>query len=117
MQASVEAGDDVACLHIAQIAEGFGMQPLEQQCAVRRIGTQKPDGTVATPAPKNEMLMFGLRVGTADLEDGARSVAAAHRLNDRAAPIDGIAIGPELPLVELPLEHDVDRSLRHVPTL
>ena len=88
------------------------MQPLQQQCTVWRIGAQQPDGTVATPSPQHEMLMFGFRVGTADLEDGSHSIGGAHRLNDRAAPVHGIAVEPKLPLVELSLEHDVDRRPR-----
>ena len=74
-----------------------------------RIGAQQPDGTVATPAPKHEMLVFGFRVGTADLEDGPHSIGGAHRLNDRGAPVHGIAVESKLPLVELALEHDIPR--------
>ena len=112
MQASVEVGDDVARLDVGHAAERRRMQPLQQKCAVRWIGAQQPDGTLAGPAPEHEMFMLAFLAGAADLEDCSRAIGGADRLDDRASP-DGIAVGSKRPLVQLPLERDVDRSWRH----
>jgi hypothetical protein len=61
------------------------------------------------------MFMHTFLVGAADLEDGARAIGGAHRLHDRAAVTDGIAIDAKLPLLALSLEGGVDQSSRTWP--
>ena len=82
-----------------------------------RVGAQQSDGAGAAPATEHEVLVFGFGVRTADLEDGPHSIRGAYRLNNRAAPCDGIAVGHKLPLVELALEHDLDQSSKARPTI
>ncbi len=63
------------------------------------------------------MLMLVFLVGTADLENGPRAVGGPHRLHERAAATDGIAVDAKLPLLQLALERDVDQSSRARPAI
>jgi hypothetical protein len=74
MQTPVEADGDLTRVDVWKRVEGFLSQPLQKEGAVVRIGTQQPDGAIAAPSPQHEVLVFGLRVLAADLQDGACSL-------------------------------------------
>jgi hypothetical protein len=79
VEASVKARDYLACFDVGQRREVRRTQPLQKHGAAWRVGTEQADGAIAGPSPQREVLVFGLSVVRADLEDGLRAVGRPHR--------------------------------------
>ena len=79
MNAAVQIGHDGAGVILGDSGEISGMQPLEQQSAMVRVGTEQTHRAVATPALQHQMLVLGFRIGEADLEHGGRTLGGPDR--------------------------------------
>jgi hypothetical protein len=73
------------------------MEALQEDGSAAQVGAEQPDGPVATPPPRQKLLVLGLNVGKADLEDSGWAVQRLHGQHDRAVPVSGLAVETKLP--------------------
>ncbi len=102
MDPGVEPGHDLARLDVPEVAQVAPVQPLEEQRAAARVGTQQPHHAVAVPVLEGQGFVRGLVVAVeAHLEDGRlalrRSGPAPPASRSRAR---GRRRHVQLPLVE-----------------
>ena len=78
MNAAVQIGHDGAGVILGDSGEISGMQSLEQQSPMVRVGTEQTHRAVAAPALQHQMLMLGFRIGEAHLEHGDRTLEGSN---------------------------------------
>ena len=83
MQALVEGCDHLTRVDVPQRAEIIWTKPLQEEGSVMRVGAQQANRAVPAPAPQHEMLVFGSRTGSAELQDCGRSVGRQHGQHER----------------------------------